>query len=375
MISFFVLFFLIYGGAHLYIFLKALWAFHLGLKTGIPLAFFMLVMVFAPIIIHYSEKLGHESFARLASYVGYVWFGLIFLFFCSSLLVDVYTASMSLGGHFFKPLLRYVPVPRATFLVPLAIAMGISIYGFFEARNIRTESLVIKTDKLPAGMDKLRIAQISDVHIGLIVREKRLGRILSQVKEANPDLLVSTGDLLDGQIDKVSHLAELLQDINPSYGKFAVTGNHEYYAGIEEALRFTEEAGFRVLSETAFVNGPINIVGIDDPTGKPWKHIKDDGEDKLFKGLRREKFTLYLKHRPDLDRATLGLFDLQLSGHTHKGQIFPFSLVTRYYYVKDAGRLDFANGTLYVSRGSGTWGPPIRFLAPPEVTIIDLVRA
>lgn len=374
MISFLVFFFLIYGGAHLYIFLKALWAFHLGFRTGIPLGFLMSIMLFAPIIIHYSEKFGYESFARAASYVGYIWFGLVFFFFCSSLLLDAYNVSVSLGGHFFKPLLRYVLSPGASFVIPLALAICISIYGFFEARDIRTESLVIKTNKLPAGMDKLRIAQISDVHIGLIVREDRLGRILSRVRAARPDMLVSTGDLLDGQIDKISKIADLLKEINPEYGKFAVTGNHEYYAGIEKALRFTEEAGFRILRQDAFSDGPVNIVGIDDPTGKPWKHIRGDGEDRLFKGLPEGKFTLYLKHRPDLDKATLGLFDLQLSGHTHKGQIFPFSLVTRYYYPKDAGRLDFANGTMYVSRGSGTWGPPIRFLSPPEVTIIDLIR-
>jgi predicted MPP superfamily phosphohydrolase len=88
----------------------------------------------------------------------------------------------------------------------------------------------------------------------------------------------------------------------------------------------------------------------------------------------RNRFTILLKHRPLIYKGSLGLFDLQLSGHVHKGQIFPFSLLTKLYYPKHAGLLNADGGTLYVNRGSGTWGPPIRFLAPPEVTIIDIVR-
>ncbi len=95
----------------------------------------------------------------------------------------------------------------------------------------------------------------------------------------------------------------------------------------------------------------------------------------MLSGLPREKFTLLLKHRPLLDKEALGLFDFQLSGHVHKGQIFPFSIATWLYYPIDSGiRKLPGNAYLYVSRGSGTWGPPIRFLAPPEVTVIDLMH-
>ncbi|MHB8989875.1 MAG: metallophosphoesterase, partial [Desulfobulbia bacterium] len=116
------------------------------------------------------------------------------------------------------------------------------------------------------------------------------------------------------------------------------------------------------------------FVGVDDPTVTLFDKKTAKPEGNLLSAQPRENFTILLKHRPDLDPASLGLFDLQLSGHTHKGQIFPFNLLTWFLYPHEAGQLTrLTSGFLYPSPGTGTWGPPIRFLAPPEVTIIDLV--
>ena len=218
--------------------------------------------------------------------------------------------------------------------------------------------------------------QISDVHLGLIVREDRLTRILQKVKAANPDILVSTGDLVDGQVCNLNHLSDLLKEITPRYGKFAVTGNHEFYAGLDNAECFTENAGFTLLrGEKISAAGILTIAGVDDPSGKILGVSKDVSEKELLSKLPREKFTLLLKHRPLVDRNSLGHFDLQLSGHVHRGQIFPFSIFTWLYYPLQSGLAALPyNSHLYVSRGAGTWGPPIRFLSPPEVAVIDLVH-
>ncbi|OGW39287.1 MAG: hypothetical protein A2Y97_08590 [Nitrospirae bacterium RBG_13_39_12] len=187
---------------------------------------------------------------------------------------------------------------------------------------------------------------------------------------------MSTGDLVDGQIDNLSEFAESFKEINPRYGKFAITGNHEFYAGLTNALNFTEKAGFTVLrGERLTVSGIINIAGVDDPQVKTYGNFRDIPEKELLSGLPGGKFTLLLKHRPLVDKNAIGLFDLQISGHIHKGQIFPFSLITGLYYPTQAGFANLPKGScLYISRGSGTWGPPIRFLSPPEVTVIELVR-
>lgn len=379
MLLFLTIFFLLYGGIHFYVFLKAKAAFALGTRAGICISLFMLTMVFAPLIVWFTERLELEIPSRLVSYIGYIWMGVIFLFFSLSLCIDIYRLCVHLiGALFSKDLSAIVPPARIAFYIPLLLSISIAIYGYFEAMNIHTERVTIKTPKIPAEIGRVRIVQISDVHLGLIIRARRLQRILEEMKRAEPDILVSTGDFVDGQSRGIRAFSALFKEINPKYGKYAITGNHEFYAGLDYSLDFTEKAGFRVLrGEGITVADIINIAGIDDPTGKSYGLSNDISERKLLSALPQDKFTLLLKHMPVVDKDSLGLFDLQLSGHTHKGQIFPFSLLTWLYYrhTVHAGSLRLVdNSYLYVSRGAGTWGPPIRFLSPPEITIIDLVH-
>jgi predicted MPP superfamily phosphohydrolase len=369
-------FFLLYGGMHFYAFMKAKAALAFGVQTSIYVTVFMIIMVFAPFIIRVSERAGFEFFARLMSYIGYTWLGVLFLFTSASLAIDVYRIVLHAGGFMIRRDLSYLTLSnKYAFLIPLIIAMVTAAYGYFEAKDIRTEEITIRSPKIPAGIGRLRIVQISDVHIGLIIGEDRIKCMLEEVRKAKPDILVSTGDLVDGQMDALSGLADLLKEVNPRFGKFAITGNHEFYAGLDHALNFTERAGFKMLRGEKVDVAGITIAGVDDPQGKAFGLFKGDGEQELLSGVDHKKFVLLLKHRPLVDKGSLGLFDLQLSGHVHKGQIFPFSIVTGLYYPTQAGFANLPRGSeLYVSRGTGTWGPPIRFLAPPEVTVIDLVH-
>lgn len=373
---FFLTFFTIYGGLHAYAFLRARTALGFGPVIGTLLTAFMLAMTLAPFLIRQLENREYELAARTLSFVGYTWMAVLFLFFCSYLFIDVLNLmarglKLASGAGFSVPLL----LPRPAFLISLALSLGISGYGYVEALSIRTERLTLETEELPAGVDRLRIVQISDVHLGLIVRCSRLDRILAIVKDEKPDLFVSTGDLVDGQINHLAGLAERLREIQPKYGKYAITGNHEYYAGLDKALAFTREAGFTLLRNEARSIGVINIAGVNDPTGVQMGIEKPVQEKELLSRVSPYRYTLLLKHRPKIDPEALGLFDLQLSGHTHKGQIFPFTLLSALSYPMNAGRFDLPNGSvLYTSRGSGTWGPPIRFLSPPMVTVVDLLK-
>ncbi len=373
---FLLVFFLLYGALHAHAFLKARAAFDIGARTSIILILFFALMVLAPIIVRQAENEGLELFARITAYAGYFWMGIIFLFFSASLLTDLYRLFVYLSGSILhKDVALFIISAKAAFLIPLFISLCVSAYGYREALNIGTEHLVIRTEKLPQGVDRLRIVQISDVHLGLIVRRERLRLILEKVKESNPDILVSTGDLVDGQINHLEGLAEMLREIKPRYGKYAVLGNHEYYAGIKQALAFKNAAGFILLrDEGVSIDNVITLVGVDDPAAKYSGIYNKIDEKTLLSSFPRERFTVLLKHRPLIASGSVGLFDLQLSGHVHKGQIFPFSLLTKLYYPNYAGLLKVDGSLLYVSRGAGTWGPPIRFLAPPEVTVIDIVR-
>ncbi len=374
---FLLTFFFIYSSAHLYMFLKIKAAFALGTAGTTALLAFMVVMICAPILVRISERQGLEFLARLFSYVGYTWMGLAFLFFTSSLCIDLYRFFVHVLGIMVRTnLSSFSPSSRLAFFIPALVTATIAIYGYFEARSIRCERIVIASPKVPKEVKRFTIVQISDVHLGLIVREGRLEKILDKVKEAQPDILVSTGDLVDGQIDDLTGLAELLSEIHPPFGKFAVTGNHEFYAGLDQALRFTEKAGFTVLrGEVRDVDGFVTIAGVDDPTARYFGAVRGVPEPCLLAGVSRKRFALLLKHIPVIDDKAKGLIDLQLSGHTHKGQIFPFTFASKAFFPHNAGLVALpGNSYLYVSRGTGTWGPPIRFLSPPEVTIITLVH-
>ncbi|MBN2539489.1 MAG: metallophosphoesterase [Deltaproteobacteria bacterium] len=374
---FLLVFFLIYSGVHLYLFLEAKASLALGTRTSRCVALFMLMMVLAPVIVHISERNGFESFAIFFSWTGYIWMGIAFLLLSLSLFCDCYRILVHLSAYIFSfDPSTVIPSARHCFITVLSLAVALALYGSIEALHIRSETITIRTAKVPKEIGTFRIVQISDLHLGLIVREKRLERILKEVRAAAPDMLVSTGDLVDGETDNLSCLVELLRKIAPAYGKFAVTGNHEFYAGLTQSLNFTRTAGFTVLrGEGADVGGFITIAGVDDPTAKIFGAVEGVREDKLLSGFSDDRFTILLKHQPVVLKGSPALFDLQLSGHTHKGQIFPFTLLTRLVFSFNSGRYQLADGAmLYVSRGSGTWGPPMRLMAPPEITIIDLIH-
>ena len=372
---FLLFFFLIYGMMHLYAFFRIRAALAFSKSISALLLLFMLIMVLSPVIIRLSEHAGYSTFARITSFAGYTWMGILFLFVSFSLLIDLYRLLWFLAGVIFKQKLSFISVTsQQVFFLPLVISLIIAFYGYFEARNIRTEKVVLETNKIPSEVGTIRIAQISDIHLGLIVREQRLQSILSKVKEAEPDILISTGDLVDGQLNDLHGLVKLFSEIRPRFGKYAVTGNHEFYAGLDQALDFIKSSGFTLLrGEKMTIEGILNIAGVDDTTARYYsENIISERE--LLQQFSENIFTIFLKHRPIVNEDITGLFDLQLSGHVHKGQIFPFSIITGLYYETQAGFAKLSSkSSIYVSRGSGTWGPPIRFLSPPEVTIIDLV--
>jgi predicted MPP superfamily phosphohydrolase len=256
-------------------------------------------------------------------------------------------------------------------LILIGTVVCLSIFGYFESRSIRTEHLRIETNKLPPETDQVKIVQISDVHLGLMNGNSVLKKITKKIQIENPDILVSTGDLLDGSTGRFPRNSTVLSQIRPRYGKYAVTGNHEYYSGLDEALIFMRESGFKVLrGEVATENNLINIAGVDDaPEGGSVQ------EEQALLRVKNGLFTLFLKHRPRVSENSIGLFDLQLSGHTHGGQIFPFMYIVKLQYPLPIGYVKVSKDSfLYTSRGTGTWGPQMRIFATPEITVVELVR-
>ena len=369
MIIFLLIFLCLYGGINFYAFFRAKNIFHFSGTTEIIIITLLIFLILAPVIIRIIEKFHGETLARSIAYFGYFWMAFVFLFFFLNITLD--TARYVF--NFFYQSKEIFLLKDVFFSLAVFLSFIFVVYGFFDAQKIRVKRLEIHTDKTLSNNGKIRIVQISDVHIGLIIRDKRLKVILDRVKEEKPDILVSTGDLLDGELSYVMPEARQLAEIKPIFGKYAIPGNHEYYAGIEEAMEFTKKAGFDILRDEKRQVAGINIIGRDDITGRKLGLVQNSPHlSELLPATPSSAFILLLKHQPDIREDAN--FNLQLSGHTHNGQIFPFKLVTRLFFPKNYGYFRLGeNKSIYVTSGAGTWGPPVRFFAPPEITVIDLI--
>lgn len=367
----------LYGTLHLYAFWKAGRAFGFRRKVGTALGVFFGFMMLCPILVRVLERQGFEASPWVLAYLGYTWMGFLFIFVVAGVELDIYGFFVYLVARVKGTSLRKWRLsPRASFFIAFGVCLAGGFYSLLEAVSVQSEHIVIKSPEIPKELSPIRVVQISDVHLGLMIGKRHLSRILDAVQRADPHILVSTGDLLDGQVDGMGELEKEFRKINPPFGKYAVNGNHEYYVGIERAGNFYRSAGFTLLCNEIFdIPGVAVVAGVDDLVSGQFGLSGKVTEKQLLSGVPKGRFTLLLKHRPLLDPDSGGLFDLQLSGHTHRGQIFPFTLIIRMLYPVASGLMKLENGRyLYVNRGSGTWGPPMRFLAPPEVTVIDLVH-
>lgn len=377
---FLLLFFLLYGSIHLYAFIRLRRALH---PAPVPNTLFILITAFAtlsPIMVRIAENSGYDLLARLIAWPGYSWMGFIFILVAMLGIIDLLRLAVWLIVRKRRREMPEILSARLSLEMALLVSIAISCYGFYEARNISVEHVTIRSDKL--SMPRVRVVQVSDVHLGLLIQEKRLQEMLEVINQARPDIFVSTGDLIDGRLSRkedgegFKQLEKMLSAVKAPAGKYAVLGNHEYYAGLGHAIEVTEAAGFRLLrNEYIKLQNGICISGVDDAA---WKRTGDPPpaveEQLLLKNLPPDCFRLHLKHRPVVKDTSMGLFDLQLSGHTHRGQIFPFYLLTKLQFPLPAGTTKLAHGSiLHTSRGTGTWGPPIRFLAKPEVSVIDII--
>jgi len=371
----FILFYLsIYGSAHLYLLIKTRRAFYIDGVQYILLVVILTFLLLAPLNAHLLLNQGQWLAGVALTWIGYCWMGFVFIFVCQALIADGYHLMVAAAQQMFGTDWTGLMLSKRQSICLLTLSTcAIMIYGAYEAHHITTERITIRSDKITMASGRVRIVQISDLHISPLYFPARLKPVLSAIQEAKPDILVSTGDLVDGRGLYPKMLAAALNSMPAPMGKFAITGNHEFYTGISEASAFTQKAGFTLLrNQSVAVTKELVIPGVDDPASTPPE--KSPKEYDLLKGVPQNTFSLLLKHRPIIGKSSIDAIDLQLSGHTHQGQIFPFDALVRLSYPLGYGLQHIApNRYLYTSRGTGTWGPPIRVWARPEVTIIDLV--
>ena len=278
---------------------------------------------------------------------------------------------------------RYVHMlASATALLAVALAAFVTLVGFASARRrARVVSINVPLANLPAALQGFTIAQISDVHVGSQIKEDYVAAIVAAVNDLDADLIAVTGDLVDGSVqDLARHIAPLGR-MRARYGAFVVTGNHEYYSG---ARAWTEEfrrLGLQVLLNEHVVvrhKGALLVVaGVTDYGAHHFDPAQRSDPTAALTGAPAEAAAkVLLAHQPRSAAAAASAgFDLQLSGHTHGGQFWPWNLFVRFQQPFTAGLHRLNHLWVYISRGTGYWGPPNRFGAPSEITLLRLVAA
>ena len=267
---------------------------------------------------------------------------------------------------------RRLLLARSAAIVAGLTAAGITGYGVRTALGPpQLDRLEFPLAKLPRTLDGTRLAVVSDIHLGALTGLRRVGRIVDLINSVNADIVCIVGDLVDGTVEELGRFAEPLAGIRSRRGAYFVTGNHEYYSGFAPWVQEVARLGVRPLRNERVELGGLDLAGVNDPNGTGFGDAPD-----FAKALGNRDSTrpvVLMAHQPIAahDAAPYGV-DLQVSGHTHGGQMVPFNLVVRMEQpiVSGFGRVDGV--PVYVTNGAGFWGPPVRVGAPPQITVIDL---
>jgi len=275
----------------------------------------------------------------------------------------------------------------------LLLARGAAIFAGLTAASVtgygvrtalgppRLDRVRIPLTRLPRSMDGLRIATVSDLHIGPLTGPAHTARIVALINRLDADLVAVVGDLADGTVAELGRAAAPLADIRSRYGTYFVTGNHEYYySAVEEWTVEVERLGLQVLAnerrEIVTPGGVLDLAGVNDPTGETVEPAAGPDYERALGGRDPDRPVVLLAHQPVQAReAARHGVDLQLSGHTHGGQLVPFNLLVGLAQPVVSG-LGTVDGTqVYVTNGAGFWGPPVRVGAPPQVSLVELRSA
>jgi hypothetical protein len=292
------------------------------------------------------------------------WVGVVFLLFSALLAADLIT----LGGWLLP---RLAPSVRGGAAIA---ALLLSVVGFVQGFRppVVTEHEV-RLAGLPKERDGLVLVAISDLHLGSLIGERWMRRLIERVDGLKPDVVVIVGDLVDSEVGHLEPLVPVLKTLHARLGVWAVTGNHEYYAGLDRSVALLEAAGYTVLRDRAaeVVTGLV-LAGVDD-LGVRRQFGGDDGVIERALADRPPGAVVLLSHSPlqSESAAALGV-GLMLSGHTHNGQVWPFNYLVRLSNPLVGGRYDVGGMPVIVGRGTGTWGPRMRLWQPSEILRITL---
>jgi predicted MPP superfamily phosphohydrolase len=374
-IIFFSIFFAVYGLVNLYILVRGWQSIPPGSSLKTPYLIFFLFVSLSFIAGRFIENVWTSAVSNLLIWIGSFWLAAMLYLFLAIVLLDI----LRLINHWLPVLpswvIRYpLQAKQWTALSMMGVTAVLLIVGHLNTLTPRIRTLDILLSKNIRGLKTLNIVVASDIHLGTLVGRTRLDRIAARINELKPDLILLPGDIVDEDLAPVirQNMGDSLTKLKARWGVFAITGNHEYIGGVEEACRYLEDHGVTLLGDTVIrVNDSVTLIGREDRSifrfsGKRRKPLVE-----LMDRVDRNGLVILMDHQPfQLEDGESNGIDLQLSGHTHHGQMWPLNFVTEMVYELSWGYKKKNDTHIYVSCGVGTWGPPVRLGNRPEIVNI-----
>lgn len=363
MLSFLTIFLLIILGGHFFVYFSLIKFLDItATRPRVWLGVLFLALAVSFVAATVFSRQAENLVTKIFSFSSGVWLGfgvnLTIAFILSWMIIGILKMSSTQFDH------KYLAIGS------ILIAVLFSIWGVWNAYHPRIKNITVSIDNLPVGWKDKKAVQISDVHIGSVLGKEFLTQVVEKINAEKPDIVFITGDLFDGMDGGLEEAAEPLDTISAPEGIFFITGNHETYVGVSGVVQALEKTQVKILDDEMEVVDGMQILGVSYPQRGENKNIEKAIKD--IKGFDPEKPAILLYHNPAgrLEAEASGA-DLQLAGHTHTGQLFPFNLITRLIYGKyHRGLHKEGDFSIYTSVGTGTWGPTMRTNNIPEITVI-----
>ena len=376
-IIFFSIVLIIYSLINYYIFIRGWKAIPVDSAIRPYYRWGFLFLASSYIIARILERAWLSPLSDVFAWVGSFWLGFMFYFFLAVVLFDILRLL-----HLALPVYPwFLPSDPAKFRFAVFIITCISVCmimlaGFINALSPRVKTINLSIQKYAGNRQELSVAMASDIHMGTLVGPRRTKKMANLINSLKPDMVVFAGDMVDEELAPVLRfdLGREIKRISAPLGVYAVTGNHEYIGGADKAKKYLEDHGVTMLNDTMIlIDNSFYLAGREDRTSIRFGHKKRKDLGELLHGADLNKPVIMLDHQPfGLSEVAQSGADLQISGHTHHGQLWPLNYLTRAIYEVSAGLKKIGKTWFYVSPGYGGWGPPVRTNSRPEVVLFRI---
>ncbi|RPI16843.1 MAG: metallophosphoesterase [Ignavibacteriae bacterium] len=375
-ITFFTIIFTTYGLVNFYIFLRGWQALAQYTQYKIYYVILFLLLSLSYIAGRFLERRSESFFNTIIIWIGSLYLAAMVYFLLILIVIDIFKLIYFLIPDFHLALFDNPEYNIISFITVVSIVTIATAIGFINAVHPRIKRITIPINKKAGKYKELKLALVTDIHLGTIISHARLRRIVRKINTIDADIVLLAGDVVDEDIKPVIkyNLGEILKLIKSKLGVYAITGNHEYIGGVEPAVKYLVAHDIIELRDQIVnLDDSFYIVGREDRSARGFGGKQRKPLNELMGNIDRNCPIILMDHQPGkLHEAQDNGVDLQVSGHTHHGQLFPFNFITKKIYELSYGYKKIGNTHYYVSCGVGTWGPPVRTSSRPEIVEIKM---